>query len=93
MVEAGLGYESGVEPCGASLSTDVAAVVSIGVAIRLIAASETAHRLPWAWGSGDTWYPRPATTGCSPWRGTWATPAEHSDACKESHHGECSGYM
>jgi hypothetical protein len=51
VVEAGLGYESGVEPCGASLSTDVAAVVSIGVAIRLIAASETTHRLPWAWGS------------------------------------------
>jgi len=51
VVEARLEHESCVEPCGASLSTDVAAVVGIGVAILLIAASETAHRLPWAWGS------------------------------------------
>jgi hypothetical protein len=73
-VEARLWHASGVEPCGASLSTDGAAVVSIGVAIRLITASKTAHRLPWAWGSCGTWHPRPATTGCSPWRGTSGNP-------------------
>jgi len=51
VVEAGLGHERGVEPCEASLSTAVAAVVSLGAALRLLAASETAHRLPWARGS------------------------------------------
>ena len=45
VVEAGLGHESCVELCGASLSTDVAAVGSIGVAVLLTAASETVHRL------------------------------------------------
>ena len=73
MVEARLGHESGIEPCGASLSTAVAAVVSLGIARRLIATSETAPRLPWAWGACGPWHPCPATTGGSPWRGPWGT--------------------
>jgi len=54
------------EPCEACLGTDVAAAVSVGAARLLIGASDMAHRLPWARGSGGAWHPRPATTGRSP---------------------------
>ncbi len=71
MVRAGLGHDGCAEPCAACLGTDVTAAVSVGAAMLLIAAPDTAHRLPWVRGAGCAWHPLPATTGCWPGRGTW----------------------